>query len=74
LDELKYQVCKRVRLLATHEVPPLPKLREARRAGVLGFGVLEHSGDGSALPMLVQSSKLSLETWLSGMSDNDLAT
>ena len=33
----------------------------ARRADVTGFGVPEHHGDGSALPMLVQSGSLSLK-------------
>jgi FAD binding domain len=37
----------------------------ARRADVTGFGMPEHHGDGSALPMLVQSGNLSLE-WSSG--------
>jgi hypothetical protein len=35
----------------------------ARRADVTGFGVPEHHGDGSALPMLVHSGNLSLEIW-----------
>jgi hypothetical protein len=35
----------------------------ARRADVTGLGVPEHHGDGSALPMLVQSGNLSLEIW-----------
>ena len=39
----------------------------ARRADVTGFGVPEHHGDGSALPMLVQSGNLSLEIWSSGI-------
>jgi hypothetical protein len=38
----------------------------ARRADVTGFGVPEHHGDGSALPMLVQSGNLSFEIWSSG--------
>ena len=37
-------------------------LSGARRAGVTGFGVQEHHDDGPALPMLVQSSSLSLKT------------
>jgi hypothetical protein len=39
----------------------------ARRADVTGFGVPEHHGDGSTLPMLVQSGNLSLEIWSSGI-------
>ncbi|MDQ6870279.1 MAG: hypothetical protein M3178_18830 [Pseudomonadota bacterium] len=39
----------------------------ARRADVTGFGVPEHHGDGSALPMLVHSGNLSLEIWSSGI-------
>jgi hypothetical protein len=42
-------------------------LRGAGRADVTGFGVPEHHGDGSALPMLVQSGNLSLEIWSSGI-------
>jgi hypothetical protein len=41
-------------------------LSGARRADVTGFGVPEHHGDGSALPMVVQSGNLSLEIWSSG--------
>jgi hypothetical protein len=39
----------------------------ARRADVTGFGVPEHHGDGSALPILVRSGNLSLEIWSSGI-------
>jgi len=35
-------------------------------ANVTGFGVPEHHGGRSALPMLVQSGNLSLEIWSSG--------
>jgi hypothetical protein len=37
----------------------------ALRAKVTDFGVPEHHGDGSALPVLVQSGNLSLEIWSS---------
>jgi hypothetical protein len=47
-------------------VPTKSALSGARRADVSGFGVSEHHGDGSALPMLVQSGNLSLEIWSSG--------
>jgi hypothetical protein len=39
-------------------VPPKRHFQRAARRGH-GFGVLEHRGDGSALPMLVQSDNLS---------------
>jgi hypothetical protein len=35
----------------------------ARPADVVGFGVPERHGDGSALPRLVQSGNLNLEIW-----------
>jgi hypothetical protein len=38
----------------------------ARRADVIRIGVPAHYGDGSTLPMLVQSGNLSLEIWSSG--------
>src|ERR1700730_18536074 len=41
--------------------------RRVLAVAVTGFGVPEHHGDGSALPMLViQSDNLSLEIWSSG--------
>ena len=40
----------------------------ARRADVTGFGMPEHHGDGSALPMLVQSGDLSLDPVVGWMS------
>ena len=47
-------------------MPTKSALPLARRADVAGFGMAEHHGDGSALPMLVQSGNLSLEIWSSG--------
>jgi hypothetical protein len=37
-----------------------------RRADVTGFGVPEHHGYDSALPMVIQSGNLSVEIWTSG--------
>jgi hypothetical protein len=37
--------------------------RRNRSRRFTGFGVPEHHGDGSALPMLVQSGNLSFEIW-----------
>jgi hypothetical protein len=47
-------------------VPTKPALFCAPRADVTGFGVPQHHGDGSALPMLVQSGNLSLMILSSG--------
>jgi hypothetical protein len=40
-------------------------LGRGARANVTGFGVPEHHGDGSALPVLVQSGNPSREIWSS---------
>jgi hypothetical protein len=47
-------------------MPTKSALSGARRADVTGFGVPEHHGDGSALPMLVQCGNLSFKIWSSG--------
>jgi hypothetical protein len=47
-------------------MPTKSALSGARPADVTGFGVPEHHGDGSALPMLVQSGNISLENLSSG--------
>jgi hypothetical protein len=54
--------------LATRErgIWQVPDAKICSKADVPGFGVPEHHGDGSALPMLVKSGNLSLEIWSSG--------
>jgi hypothetical protein len=47
-------------------MPTKSALSGARRVDVTGFGVPEHHGDSSALPMIVRSGNLSLEIWSSG--------
>jgi nicotinamide mononucleotide (NMN) deamidase PncC len=44
-------------------MPTKSALSGAQHTDVTGFGASEDHGDGSALPMLVQSGNLSLEIW-----------
>jgi hypothetical protein len=55
----------------SYSTPSVAMARRARRAGPAGLGVLEHDGDGSALPRLVQNANLSLDIWSPPMPVRD---